>query len=661
MKLFEEFPPISTEQWMEVVQKDLKGADFEKKLVSVTLDGIRLKPFYRAEDLPSEIAGELRGYRADGNPWAMREEIREADLAEASGHALRALNRGAEELAVYTYPIGPRLRTQEQMQRFLEGIYLEAVPIHWISGPLSPHALAMLVNEAKRRGLGLDQLRGSVDLDPIMDRCAGWTEAPLDSWTDDLLETVRFLLTEMPAYGLLTIRGAFIEKAGASLAQELAFTMSLLAEYLTVLKQGLQEGRIAVPGADSPEAALAHIVSRCELRFGVATNYFLEIAKLRAARLLTRNVLEAFGISGARPKIHAITTSSNKTLYDPYNNLLRATIEAMAAVVAGVDSLSVAAYDQGYNTPDEFSAHLARNSGSLLREEAYLAKVADPLGGSYTVESLTRSYCDNAWGLFRCMEAAGGFVAAWNNGTVSSELDRVRAQRAKQVSARRRTIVGTTVYPNLKEQRLADVQPREPVRQIRAGANLPHLLERFAAGDDLEAWIGKNRVPSTSLDPFRPSWPFEHLRLRVERHVALGGKRPLIYLAMLGDPAMRRARAGFCLGFFGAGGYDVQEGTFQTPQEAAEAAEAAGADALVLCSSDPEYPDLARALQTDLYLIVAGYPQDSLEELKSLGVRDFVHLRLDLLETLERYHERFGIPPIPLDEPLNPQKTGNAS
>jgi methylmalonyl-CoA mutase len=253
------------------------------------------------------------------------------------------------------------------------------------------------------------------------------------------------------------------------------------------------------------------------------------------------------------------------------------------------------------------------------------------------------------------MEAAGGFVAAWNNGTVSSELERVRAQRAKQVSSHRRTIVGTTVYPNLKEQRLADVQPQEPVKQVRAGATLSHLLQTFAAGDNVEAWFGQQRVPSTSFDPFRPSWPFEHLRLRVERHVAFGGKRPLVYLAMLGDPVMRRARAGFCLGFFGAGGYDVQEGTFQSPQEAVEAAKAAGADALVLCSSDPEYPDLARALQTDLYLIVAGYPQDSLEELKSLGVQDFVHLRLDLLETLQRYHALFGVPPIPLDEPLNPQ------
>jgi methylmalonyl-CoA mutase len=655
MKLFEEFPPISTDQWMEVVQKDLKGADFEKRLVSVTLDGIRLKPFYRAEDLPAQIAGELRGYRADGNVWVMREEIREPDIAEASAHALRALNRGAEEMAVYTYPIGPRLRTQEQMQRFLEGIYIEAVPIHWISGPLSPHMLAMLVNEAKRRGLGLDQLRGSVDLDPIMDRCAGWTEAPLDTWQTELLDIVGFLTAEMPAYGLLTLRGAFIEKAGASLAQELAFTMSLFVEYLTALKQGLQEGRIRVPGAETTEAALSHLVSRCELRFGIASNYFLEIAKLRAARLLTRNVLEAFGVKQARPKIHAITTSSNKTLYDPYNNLLRATVEAMAAVVAGVDSLTLAAYDQGYHTPDEFSEHLARNTQTLLKEEAYLAKVADPLGGSYTVESLTRSYCDTAWGLFRCMEAAGGFVAAWNNGTVSSELERVRAQRAKQVSSRRRTIVGTTVYPNLKEQRLADVQPQEPVKQVRAGATLSHLLQTFAAGDNVEAWFGQQRVPSTSFDPFRPSWPFEHLRLRVERHVAFGGKRPLVYLAMLGDPVMRRARAGFCLGFFGAGGYDVQEGTFQSPQEAVEAAKAAGADALVLCSSDPEYPDLARALQTDLYLIVAGYPQDSLEELKSLGVQDFVHLRLDLLETLQRYHALFGVPPIPLDEPLNPQ------
>ncbi|MCS6774977.1 MAG: methylmalonyl-CoA mutase family protein [Chloroherpetonaceae bacterium] len=655
IRLFEDFPPVTTDEWMAAIQKDLKGADFEKKLVSTTLDGITLRPFYRREDLPGPIDGELRGYRKDSNDWNLREEIREPDIAAANAHALRALERGAQELAIYTYPIGPCPRQQSDMQALLDGIYIDAVPIHWISGPLSPHMLAMWWNEIERRGLSPEAIQGTVDLDPVLDRCVGWIQAPLEDWRDTLLTVSAFILQHLPHVGLVTVRGAFIEKAGASLAQELAFTLALFTEYLTAYRDALTTGALRVPNITDPQAALAAIVSRCELRFGVGTNYFLEIAKLRAARVLVRNVLLAFGIQTARPKIHVITTSSNKTLYDPYNNLLRATVEAMAAVIAGVDSLTVAAYDQGYHTPDEFSEHLSRNTETLLKEEAHLTRVVDPLGGSYTLEALTHAYAHRAWGLFRCLEAAGGFVAAWKNGTISSELEVVRAKRARLVSSRRRTIVGTTVYPNLKEQRLGDIQPAPPIRQVRSvTADVMALAAEFAQGADLNAQISDQRVPSTQFDPFRPSWPFENLRLRVERHVALGGKRPIVLLAQLGDPVMRRARSGFCLGFFGAGGYDVREETFATPQEAVQRAEEINADALVLCSSDPEYPALTRGLQTNIPLIVAGYPQESIEELQANGVQHFVHIRQDLLETLERYHTLFGIPPMPLDEPINP-------
>ncbi len=648
--LFEEFPPVSTEQWLEVVQRDLKGADFEKRLVSTTLDGVRLKPFYRSEDLPAEREGAARGARRSGNPWAMREEVREDDLGTANEHARRALNRGADELAVHVYPIGPGIRTQADMARFLEGIWIEAVPVHWLSGPLAAHTLALLVNTARDRGLDPAVLRGSVDLDPLMDRCSAWTDAPWETWKEELFAAAGFLLAEMPAYTVVTVRGAILEKAGASLAQELALTVGLLAEYVAAFREGLASGALQVPGAASPEAALEQVVGRMELRFGIGTHYFLEIAKLRAARVLVANVLKAFGVERARPRVHAVTTSSNKTLYDPYNNLLRGTVEAMAAVVAGVDSLSVAAYNQGYHTPDEFTEHLARNTETLLKEEAYLSRVADPLGGSYTVESLTHSYAEAAWTLFRRLEAEGGFAAAWQSGTVGAELDRVRAARGKQVSTRRRTIVGTTVYPNLKERRLPDVQPREPSKQVRAAgtAVVPALAESLRGGASLAEWVMDRNTPSTPLDPFRPSWPYEHLRLRVERHVAAGGKQPVIFLALMGDPTMRRARAGFCLGLFGAAGYDVQEAILSDADAAGSAAREAGADALVLCSSDAEYPELVRAVRTDLPLIVAGYPQDVLEELKAAGVRDFVHIQQDLLETLQRYHAEFGIPEVPV-------------
>jgi methylmalonyl-CoA mutase len=419
-------------------------------------------------------------------------------------------------------------------------------------------------------------------------------------------------------------------------------------------KTAAEQGRLDL-GGDSVTATINRLIERTELRLGVGTNYFLEIAKLRAARSLVGEILDHFGVT-ARPKIHAITTSSNKTLYDPYNNLLRGTIEAAAAVIGGVDSLTVAAYDQGYHAPDEFSEHLARNTDNLLLEEAQLGRVADPLGGSYTVEVLTHSIAEAARGVMATIAAAGGIVGASESGWIEAELNRIKSARALQVSTRKRTIVGTTVYPNLKERRLDDVESRPVPRQITglATADLDGLARTMAAGGDIKHHIGETPCPSTPFDAFRPSWPYEYLRLRTERHGRTGGKVPVIFLAKLGDVTMRQARAAFCLGFFGAAGYQIQEEAFASVDDAAQAAERAGADLLVLCSSDAEYLNLATGLKTTTPVVVAGYPADQVEALKAAGISDFVHLRQDIYLTLEQWHTRFKIPLIPLDEPLNP-------
>lgn len=641
--LFKEFPPVTTEQWLEVVQRDLKGADFNK-LISNTLDGVLLKPFYRSEDLPADLSDGVRGDGRQAMAPVLREEVREANIDEANLHAIRCLENGATELAIQTYPIGPAIRTQSEMQRFTRGIWIDAVPIHWVSGPLSMPTLALLANEAERRGLDPSALQGSVDFDPILDRCAGWMQAPMESWRSDFA-TALTDLHRLPHYGFLTLRGALFEKAGASLAQELAFTLNLLVEYLYAAQQ------------EMGTQGLAELVRRTEIRFGVGTNYFLEIAKLRAAKLLVRNVLEDFGLGNVRPRFHAITTSSNKTLFDPHNNLIRATVETMALVIAGVDSFSVAAYDQGYGAPDEFSSHLSRNTRALLLEEAHLGKVADPLGGSYTVEALTHEYAKASWKLFTEVEDRGGFVAAWESGFIANELHRVQGARQKQVSSHRRTIVGTTVYANPKERRIGDVHAHTAPRQVTRAepGKLEELQVALVSGKSLKDFELPDAVPSTALDPFRPSWPFEHLRLRVERHVVLGGKRPVILLALFGDKKMRRARCMFVQSFFSAAGYDVREETVASPEDLVEKAEALHPDRVVLCSSDPEYLPFAQQLNIGATVIVAGNPTDTLEGLKAAGVDDFIHLRLNHLETLESYHTKFNIPPIPLDQPLNPE------
>jgi methylmalonyl-CoA mutase len=649
--LFSEFPPVSTEQWMEVVKKDLKGQDFEKRLVVPTEDGIRVKPIYRSEDLPKGwSSGLARGSETNGRKWALREEVRESQVAKANLHALKCLGKGAEELACLTYPGGCQLSTPAEMQQLLEGIYIEAIPIHWIAGPLAPQTLALLIGEAERRSLPLTELKGSVDLDPILDSAAGWSSGSLETWKSQLIPALQVILQKLPCFGTLVVRGSLLEKAGASNAQELAFSLSLFADMLSGVKEALTEGSLTLPGAKSVDEAMEQIVARSEVRLAVGSTYFLEISKLRAARILLANLLDAFGIS-ARPKIHVITTSATKTLYDSHNNLLRGTIEAMAGVIGGCDSLSVAAYDQGYNTPDEFSERLARNTEILLREEAHLGKVSDPLGGSYAVESLTDSMAQTAWSLFHKIEEEGGFVDAWKSGFIQKELERVRQAKIKAAGTRRASIVGTSSYPNLKEKKLKEIRPKAGLKKVKPAFGPCTSFAEVAEATKTQGALSFQSLESIGDSPltaFRPSWPFESLRLRAEKHAESKGKAPVIQLVLFGEKVMRKARAGFCTGFFGSGGCEIRETVAESLTEAAHLE----ADLFVLCSSDAEYAEGAEAFMAGSPkspVVVAGMPENS-DVLTSLGVRGFVHIRQNVVDELTAWFDAFGI------EPLNPEE-----
>lgn len=637
-KLFTEFPPISNEQWLEVVTKDLKGADFDKRLVTKTEDGIAVRPYYRRDNLaPVDTTPNLRrGSKAD-NGWLTREDVSEPTIDAARTHALRALTRGAEEISFTCYPSGVAITSQADVQKLLEGIFIEMVPLHWQAGPASAQLLAAYANEAERRGVALAELEGSVENDPILDSAAGYSAAAIDDWKASALPVVEYSLKNLPKFTPLVVRGKLLNAAGASAAQELALSVNLLVEYFT----GLSDA-----GVD-----LNALASKVEIRLGISTNYFLEVAKVRAARILIQNVLDAFGIKGAGPKIHAETSLSTYTIYDPHNNLLRGTTEAMSAAVAGVDSLTVLPFDTLYKTPDEHSEHLSRNIQTLLKEESSLNKVGDPLGGSYYVETLTDSLANAAWALFTKVEKEGGFVAAWKSGTIPAEIERNRQARAKAINGRRNTIVGTSSTPNQKEKRLADVQAAPAAKAFTApAAAIADLKTALTGGKKISDWSTGTDVSTSPLALARPAAAYEALRFAVEAHEAKGGKRPVVYLAVLGDPKMRKARATFVTGFYAAGGYQVIEPLgFKTTEEAAKAAKEANADIVVVCSSDPEYATLVGPLKKDLAavglnarLIVAGAPENA-DQLKADGADGFANIRQDVVAELKATHAALGI------------------
>jgi methylmalonyl-CoA mutase len=319
--------------------------------------------------------------------------------------------------------------------------------------------------------------------------------------------------------------------------------------------------------------------------FAVGSNYFFEIAKLRAARLLWAQAAQVFGVPVCT-HLHVRTATANKSLFDPYTNLLRVTTEALSAVLGGCDSLIV--------EPFEFSGRLATNLQLLLKHEAHLDQVADPAAGSYYVEWLTDALTREAWKLFQQIEALGGFSHAQS--FIEEAIAASRKTLESAVTSRRRTLVGVNNYPDLQERGVS-----------------PDAAVHFA---------------------WRMAEPFERIRLRTQRHAQLTGKTPLVLLLTRGDVKMRIARATFCANFFGCGGFSIRE-----------SAELEPADLVVLCSSDPEYLAFAQDIvpRVKVPVIVAGNPKDQIQALTEAGVSGFVHVFSNIVDTLVGWQNKLGV------------------
>jgi methylmalonyl-CoA mutase len=345
--------------------------------------------------------------------------------------------------------------------------------------------------------------------------------------------------------------------------------------------------------------------------FSIGANYFFQIAKFRAFRMFWASAVKSFGENAecARPRIHARTSRWNQTIYDPHVNILRATTEAMSAVLGGADSITVAAFDECYRTPDEASRRLARNTQIILKREALLSNVADPGGGSYYLEVITDFIAREGWKLMQSLEAGGGYRKAVADGRLAKALQHSMAKREKAVASRRRIFTGTNQFADPSERALSRL---EPLR---------------LAGDRRGAQV------------------YESIRLRTERHAANTGSVPRILLAEFGDLKMRSARSNFAANFFACAGFDIVAHRFQNADEIATS----DADLIVLCSSDPEYLELATEVACKLKahgratpLIVAGNPECA-EELQAVGIADFIHIRSNPIEVLTSWQQRLGI------------------
>ena len=611
-KLFSDFAPTSTEQWMEKVTADLKGADFEKKLVWKTNEGFKVKPFYRMEDLEGlktidALPGEfpyLRGTKKANNAWLVRQEIKVECPAEANAKALDILNKGIDSLSFH---VKAKELDAAYIETLLKDICAECVELNFSTCQGHVVELAtLLVAYFEKKGYDLSKLQGSINYDYFNKMLAKGKEK------GNVVETAKALIAAtaaLPKYRVLNVNALTLNNAGSYIYQELGYALAWGNEYLSQLTEA--------------GVAVDTVAKKIKFNFGISSNYFLEIAKFRAARMLWANIVAQYAPEcecSAKMKLHAETSSFNLTLFDAHVNLLRTQTEAMSAALAGVDSMTVVPFDKAYDAPNEFSERMARNQQLLLKEESHFDKVIDPAAGSYYIENLTASIAEQAWALFLATEEDGGFYAAVKAGKVQAAVNASNAARHDAVAKRKEVLLGTNQFPNFTE---------------KADGKAP--LEAKCCCGDKEQSCEKD---CETLVFDRAASQFEALRLETEA----SGKRPKAFMLTIGNLAMRQARAQFSCNFLACAGYEVIDNLgFATVEEGVDAAMKAGADIVVLCSSDDEYAEYAvpafKAVGDKAMFIVAGAPA-CMDELKAAGIENFIHVRVNVLETLKEYNAK---------------------
>ena len=627
LKLFTEFPPVSRADWEEKIREDLKGADFEKKLVWKTCEGFDVRPFYMAEDLercviPDAVPGVfpyLRGNRPAGNQWEIRQELEVVPSADNAAHALEMLEKGAGSLCLVPYETCMHDLDKGKhaaIDEILKVYPLESHGIHFrykngIPGHISNILLDLLLDEARRRDIGSERLTASLDTDPLSILSTEGIDEPRHRREMDMLTLLLSkVVARTPGIRVLTIHGSLFHNCGASVVQQLAFSLAAAIEYLSFFTgKGYEVDDIA---------------RTIQFEFAAGSGFFMEIAGLRAARLLWSAVVNAYRPASpcsTRMNIHTVTSSWNKTIYDPYVNMLRTTTEAMSAVLGGTGSLTVRPFDDHFRSPSDISIRYARNTQIILREEAGLARVADPAAGSYYVETLTSSIADEAWKLLVETEKEGGYVEALRKGFIQDSVERTANERTRNILSGRDILIGINRYPNPDERMEPEIQ------------------------DHSEGRVTTKKAGSRVLRPCRASQAFEEMRLRTEQK---SPAPPRVFLFTYGNPAIRKARASFATGFMACAGFTIIDNPgFTSVDEGVKACLDQKPDIVVICSSDEEYPaivpSICEALKNNAVLALAGYPQETAGRMREAGIKHFIYLHSNILETLEAIQEELGI------------------
>jgi methylmalonyl-CoA mutase len=702
------FAPSNQEDWKSAAEALLKGAPFDKVMMTPTPEGITLQPIYPREALdalPQAAAlpgadGYLRGHRADGfrvNPWEISQELPLGEPAAFNRALLQDLARGQTAVNVLldiatvnghdpdSAPAGEvcacglSLACLADLRRALREVVPGAVSFHFHSACGGLAVEALFLAWLAETGTDPAGVRGALNMDPLGTLAmAGTLPTSLDQAYDELALLAAHNAVAMPGFAAAGASGMPVHAAGGSAVEELGAVLATGLAYLRALT--------------ARGVALDDAAGQIRFTLALGGNFFMELAKLRAARVLWARIVTELGGSpeAAKMRVHARTGIYNKTRHDPYVNMLRTTTEALSGVLGGADSLCVGAFDECLRLPDEFSRRIARNTQVILQEECELTAVIDPAGGSWFIESLTDGLARAGWDFFRRIEGQGGIAAVLESGWLETLVAATRGGREKLLGQRRVSLVGTNQYPNLGEKPLPpgshdfavlrEKRARELASYRLAGeldndqlilerlaalapggdvSPLPAVVEAMAAGATIGEVTRAVRSRAAAAPRVKPlpasrlALPYERLREAAAGYARAHGHPPRIHLATLGVLRRHKPRADFIRGFFETGGFEVlADAGCAEPGEVAARALAAAAPLVVICGHDEDYPELVPAVARLLkaaspapQVLLAGHPGEHEAAFREAGLDDFVFVKSDNLQTNRRYLQQVGALP----------------
>ncbi len=674
---FSEFEKSNYEQWLTTAKESLKKTADEKRLFKKTSDNIELKPIFYQNDLenikhlistfpglfPFLRHNNISGYLIKS--WEILQCFNYENPDDFNDAALNALNNDQDSIKLliesdkYSHNELKPLKIQniEDLSKALFNIDLTSIPLYIDANGHSAEFLPLLKLFCDNNHFNSNEIIGGIYYDPIAHSLLSGRLSIEKSLQQSFGHLYNYISQNFRNFKFITLRADIYHNCGSNSSLELALALSTAVYYLRIFEE--------------LNIDLEKVIPKFILVLGISTEFFNQIAKIRAFRILWSKLTEEIGIPKELRKIsiHSITSQTNKSLLDENSNILRSIIETYASVLGGADAITVLTFDYLKQLPNEFSDRVARNIQLVIKYESLVNRTIDPAGGSYLIEKLTYELAEKAWKIFKEIEKNGGIYKNIISGIIQEYISKIAEEKIIKAQSRKDSYIGVNVFANdsesifipEKETKVFNKKMKYSITDINAyNENIYSSLYEFYKKNynfsDINEAIERSTEFLDIQKIYLTRFPkfFEELRIKAEILKINKNPLPKFLILNFGTIEQYMARRDFSIDFMHIGGFETEISTAFEPnifgiEDAINFTINNGFKSIILCSSDDIYPIFVSKLvkdlknrQTGTFILLAGYPENYIDEFKNSGVDDFIHIKTNAYTFLKSLQDKYS-------------------